>query len=365
MEGLEAVCAALVKREYVHQGLQSLSGRNNRVRQLIEHKKLPKTGWDDFAIEQLLLDLSAMDSNNFASNCGVGEREGRIYSNLVRRRHYGLAHGIGRSGDISEVQPKAAGSSLLYALSRHLVTHAMNIAGLNDRICSHANPGLLVPVATGMSIALTMMALRTKRSKEEVDLVIFSRIDQKSCYKSILTAGCEPIVVENELRKDEHTGEIYMQTNINEIERQLALHAIYTEDAANGQDRVIVGNRVMCVLSTTSCFAPRQPDSVDSIAKLCTRYHCAHVINNAYGLQCPQICKLINRAHTVGRVDAVIHSTDKNFCVPVGGAIICSSNSGLLNDIASLYPGRASAAPIIDLFITLLSMGESLRSPMT
>jgi O-phospho-L-seryl-tRNASec:L-selenocysteinyl-tRNA synthase len=39
-----------------------------------------------------------MDSNNFNGNCGVGEREGRIYSNLVSNRHYGFAHGIGRSG---------------------------------------------------------------------------------------------------------------------------------------------------------------------------------------------------------------------------------------------------------------------------
>jgi len=47
-----------------------------------------------------------MDSNNFLDNVGVGEREARIASRLVRRRHYGLAHGVGRSGDIAAVQPK-------------------------------------------------------------------------------------------------------------------------------------------------------------------------------------------------------------------------------------------------------------------
>jgi len=31
-----------------------------------------------------------MDSNNFPGNIGVGEREGRIYSSLVQRRHYRL-----------------------------------------------------------------------------------------------------------------------------------------------------------------------------------------------------------------------------------------------------------------------------------
>lgn len=29
-----------------------------------------------------------MDSNNFLGNCGVGEREGRVVSGLVARRHY-------------------------------------------------------------------------------------------------------------------------------------------------------------------------------------------------------------------------------------------------------------------------------------
>jgi len=52
-----------------------------------------------------------MDSNNFEGNVGVGEREARVYSPLVARRHYGLAHGIGRSGDIAAEQPKVSVSS--------------------------------------------------------------------------------------------------------------------------------------------------------------------------------------------------------------------------------------------------------------
>lgn len=42
-----------------------------------------------------------MDTNNFPNKIGVGEREGRIFSELVNKRHYYMAHGIGRSGDIS------------------------------------------------------------------------------------------------------------------------------------------------------------------------------------------------------------------------------------------------------------------------
>ena len=37
-------------------------------------------GWDDREVEQVLAQLSAMDSNNFPANCGVGEREARLFS---------------------------------------------------------------------------------------------------------------------------------------------------------------------------------------------------------------------------------------------------------------------------------------------
>ena len=45
--------------------------------------------------------------------------------------------------------------------------------------------------------------------------------------------------------------------------------------------------------------------------------------------------------------------------VPVGGAVIYSSDQSRINEIAKLYPGRASMSPILDLFVTLLSMGET------
>ena len=47
-----------------------------------------------------------MDSNNFLGNVGVGEREAKVACRLVSQRHYGLAHGMGRSGDIAAEQPK-------------------------------------------------------------------------------------------------------------------------------------------------------------------------------------------------------------------------------------------------------------------
>ncbi len=44
-----------------------------------------------------------------------------------------------------------------------------------------------------------------------------------------------------------------------------------------------------------------------------------------------------------GRVDAVVQSTDKNFMVPVGGAIVAAGKGqpNLLDAINKMYPGRA------------------------
>jgi len=46
---------------------------------------------------------------------------------------------------------------------------------------------LVLPMATGMSLVLSMLTLRLRRPGTR--FVIWSRIDQKSCFKSMLTAG--------------------------------------------------------------------------------------------------------------------------------------------------------------------------------
>ena len=71
-----------------------------------------------------------MDTNNFPKKIGVGERESRIYSSIVAQRHFYMGHGIGRSGDVSADQPKAAGSSLILKLTKYLVKDALKLSGL-------------------------------------------------------------------------------------------------------------------------------------------------------------------------------------------------------------------------------------------
>ena len=64
---------------------------------------MPEGGWDQLSIWMFLNQIALMDSNNFIDTCGVGEREGRIFSSLVQERNSYLGHGIGRSGDVSAV----------------------------------------------------------------------------------------------------------------------------------------------------------------------------------------------------------------------------------------------------------------------
>lgn len=91
---------------------------------------------------------------------------------------------------------------------------------------------------------------------------------------------------------------------------------------------------------------------------MCKEQVVPHVVNNAYGVQSSKCMHLIQQAARIGRVDAFIQSTDKNFMVPVGGAIVAGFDDKFIDAVSKTYPGRASATPSVDLFITLLSLGS-------
>ncbi|XP_034968416.2 O-phosphoseryl-tRNA(Sec) selenium transferase isoform X1 [Zootoca vivipara] len=319
----------LVNAAYVRQGSQGRRAHELRLRALLEQGKCPEDGWDESTIELFLHELAIMDSNNFLGNCGVGEREGRVASALVARRHYRLIHGIGRSGDISAVQPKAAGSSLLNKLTNSIALDIIKLAGVRT-----ASSCFVVPMATGMSLTLCFLTLRHKRPKAKY--IIWPRIDQKSCFKSMITAGFEPVVVENVLEGDE------LRTDLKAVEAII-------------QD--LEADNILCVHSTTSCFAPRVPDRLEELAEICARYDIPHIVNNAYGVQSSKCMHLIQQGARRGRIDAFVQSLDKNFMVPVGGAIIAGFSDSFIQEISKMYPGRASASPSLDVLITLLTLG--------
>lgn len=41
----------------------------------------------------------------------------------------------------------------------------------------------------------------------------------------------------------------------------------------------------------------------------------------------------------MGRVDAFVQSTDKNFLVPVGGCVVASSKEEFVTAVSQTYPG--------------------------
>jgi O-phospho-L-seryl-tRNASec:L-selenocysteinyl-tRNA synthase len=147
----------LVSSRYIKQAADARRRREGLITTLLSQRRLPREGWDDDTIEMFLRDLSAMDSNNFVDNVGVGEREGRVFSRLVRSRYFGLSHGVGRSGDLTAEQPKAAGSSLLSKLTHLMALHALRIAGMTT-----ASSCVILPLATGMSIAVALQAFKNR-----------------------------------------------------------------------------------------------------------------------------------------------------------------------------------------------------------
>nr|CCC53908.1 conserved hypothetical protein, fragment [Trypanosoma vivax Y486] len=357
----------------------------------------------DVAINLLLHQLALMDANNFSAHVGAGEREGRIAAALVERRHYGFAHGIGRSGDLCSDQPKAAGSSLLYKLTNNMMLDLLRLAGTPS-----LESAVVIPMATGMTLTLVLRSVAQQRREElrctvppmaaaegqaqggvrtcsdgdasaaQPRYVIWTRIDQKTALKCVELSGLEPVVVplrharvlplrnggdgNKSIQRDRsnnvdgisiHRG----STDGGTSEAESVLHTYFlqahVDDVSAAIERVGGRKNVLCVLSTTSCFAPRLPDDVVAISKLCKTLDIPYVVNNAYGVQSRQIMQRIDAAIRIGRVDAVVQSGDKNFLVPVGGSVLSGTKKAVAC-AAALYAGRASASPIIDLFITAL-----------
>ena len=114
---------------------------------------------------------------------------------------------------------------------------------------------------------------------------------------------------------------------------------------------------IFSVISLTSFFPPREHDDIKEISKFAKDNNLVHIIINAYGVQSPKWMKLIRSAIDAGRVDVIIQSTDKNFLTPVGGAVIASPHEEVITKISQAYAGRASAAPVVNFLISMLSLG--------
>ena len=343
-DAISKAAKQLIPANYVDSGIEGgLNPHEKAVRSLLSQRRCPPEGLSDVAVVEILNRLSLMDSNNFPSHTGAGEREGRVLSRLVAARHYYMSHGIGRSGNLTEAQPKAAGSSIIYQLTNAMVLDVLR------HLCSFeaCESCVVVPMATGMTLSLVLRTIASQRPPT-AKFVVWPRIDQRTCLKCVQAAGFVPFPIAlrsvTAARPDggppQPTG--FWRVDAADVEAAI---------------RQIGAENVVCVLSTTSCFAPRVPDDPLPISRVCSALDVPYVINNAYGLQSTKTMKRINAASVHGRVDALVQSTDKNFLVPVGGAVV-AGRKVVVRSVCDMYAGRASASPIVDVFMTLLGCGR-------
>lgn len=300
------------------------------IKTLFEQKSVPKEPWSDEQIEFLLMTLSNMDTDKDSNAARVGEREARIASKLHLKTSAGFCHGVGRSGFLTAPQPKAPGGSIMYEISNYLARDILRNFGLPN-----IEEAIVVPLCTGMSLSLALGALKPQIGETNSSIkrtVLLPQIDHKSLLKAISLMGLKTKIIEGKIFEDA------VRIPIEDIETS-------------------IDDDCFAIISLTSFFPPREPDNIKDISKFAQRNGLVHIIINAYGVQSPEWMKLIRSAIDAGRVDAVIQSTDKNFLTPVGGALIASPNKKIIEKISQTYAGRASASPVVDFLISMLSLG--------
>ena len=295
------------------------------VRDVLNRRIFPDRGLTDPQLELMIRILSSMDTDKDPEAARVGEREARVASPYVASLAADFNHGIGRSGQLSAPQPKAAGASLMQQVANSTALDAIRKLGL-----SNTKAGLVTPVSTGMSIALVLGALRREVG---IKKVLYPRIDHTSPKRGIALAGLDEVQIPTVIEGDA------VRVDLGEFEKSISK----TESCA--------------VLATTTFFPPRESDPVKQMARLCSDHDIPLVINNAYGVQSQEIMMQIRSAIDAGRVDAIIQSSDKNFLTPVGGSIVVSPKSEMITWVSDTYAGRASAAPVIQTLAALLSLG--------
>jgi O-phospho-L-seryl-tRNASec:L-selenocysteinyl-tRNA synthase len=302
------------------------------IKILFEQRSIPQKPWSDDQIEFLLHTLSNMDTDKDKDAARVGEREARISSKLHLRTSAGFCHGVGRSGFLTAAQPKAPGGSIMYELSNYLARNILRNTGLPN-----IKDAIVLPLCTGMSLSLALGALKPDQSKNNLNYkrtILVPQIDHKSLLKSIDLIGFKAKIVPGQIFGDA------VRIPIAHIESNL-------------------DDDCFAIISVTSFFPPREHDNIKEISKFAQKNNLVHLVINAYGVQSPEWMKLIRSAIDAGRVDAIIQSTDKNFLTPVGGAIIASPSKENITKISQTYAGRASATPVVNFLISMLSIGVS------
>ncbi|ACV24060.1 O-phosphoseryl-tRNA(Sec) selenium transferase [Methanocaldococcus fervens] len=323
---MELNITGLIPKHMENRGRLTLKENLKIIENILEQRKAPENGIDEEHIKFLLRVLSFMDTDKDPNVVQIGEREARVYTKLQREGVFDFCHGVGRSGNLIDPQPKAPGASVMYKLTNKLLESFLKALGLKVK-------AIATPVATGMSLALCLSASRKKYGS---NVVIYPYAAHKSPIKATSFVSMRMRLVETVLDGD------VVKVDVSDI-----------EDAIR---REIKDNNNPVVLSTLTFFPPRKSDDVEEIAKICEDYDVPHIINGAYAIQNFYYIEKLKRALKY-RVDAVVSSSDKNLFTPIGGGIVYTKDESFLREISLTYPGRASANPIVNILISLLAIG--------
>ena len=319
-----------IPQNMLNRGQLVLNNFLKPLRILFEQKNVPQKAWSNDQIEFLLKTLSNMDTDKDDKASRVGEREARIASDLHLITSAGFCHGIGRSGFLTAPQPKAPGGSIMYELSNYLALNFLKKFGLPN-----IKKAIVVPLCTGMSLALCLGALKPDWNNEQNlrrRTVLVPQIDHNALIKAFDLVGVKRKVIKGKKFGDG------VRIPIQDIEDSL-------------------DNDCFAIISLTSFFPPREHDDIKEISKFAKKKNLVHIVINAYGVQSPEWMKSIRIGIDSGRIDAIIQSTDKNILTPVGGAIIASPSEVTITKISQAYAGRASATPVVNFLISMLSLG--------
>ncbi|KAI0989281.1 hypothetical protein GJ496_008123 [Pomphorhynchus laevis] len=307
---------------------------------LLTEAKWPEEPLGPYMIKQIFRQLAIRDSNNFKNSCGVGEREGRIHCEIVKERNFYLAHGIGRSGQIDEIQPKAIGSSIMSRLSNRIVFQALNLFFENDGCTSYigerrgcsvsVSDSIIMPVDIDMC---TWLCVRTLKPERVVLIDYPGDIDKHS--KDV---------------EDTHLMLILNST------KQTCLKTINIRESnwsSEASKEIVQNSIVVCTKRSlnTVCINSDGESWLQTVLTLC-EVNSAHCILESVDQRC-----LIKGDYLV-----VMCSAGVCCCSPItGGSIVFStgdSSSTWLAKLKKAYPGRATAQFHIDCLVSLLEMGR-------
>jgi O-phospho-L-seryl-tRNASec:L-selenocysteinyl-tRNA synthase len=318
--------AELIPKRMTERGRITIDSLLAPIKDILNRRRFPEKSLADDQIELMFRLLSSMDTDKDPAAARVGEREARVASPYTSQLAAGFNHGIGRSGNVTAPQPKAPGASLMQQVANTVALDAIRSLGLPN-----VKGGVILPLATGMTIGLVLSALRSEYS---FDTVLHPRLDHSSPIKGITLAGLDIVTTPTVLEGDA------VRADMTKLEEE-------------------VSNRESCaILATTTFFPPRESDSIKEIARLCSDKDIPLVVNNAYGVQSEVVMARLQSAIDAGRVDAIVQSSDKNFLAPVGASITVSPNEELVERVAESYAGRASAAPVVQTLAALLALGR-------